>query len=692
MFKNLKVRSKLLLSFSIVILFYIIAIIVSSFELGSVFGELEDFYRVPFPMVENALKVQSITKDIELNVYRAVSSDDEDLQTIIGTIEQDVAERTTVMNALKENFTDNASLLQSVESADAETAEAREKAMDYLQSGNSQAAVSVISGQYSDAAYTLDQYLEQVIEEAEKQAEEYYQNGITTKRISLIVLFGLAAVTIIFILCFEISIIREITYPIYEIEAAIKAMAEGDMSSQVTYTSKDDLGSLAENLRFVLSTLSGYIGHICSRMDSLARGDLSVEMDMDYLGEFESIKESGNKIITSLNDTLGQLHQASDQVANGSEQVSSGAQALSQGATEQASSVQELAATLNELSGQVNATAANSRDVNQLVSDTVDEINSSNEKMGSMVHAMTHINECSSEIEKIIKTIEDIAFQTNILALNAAVEAARAGEAGKGFAVVADEVRSLASKSQEAAKNTTVLINNSLNAVSEGSQIAMDTQNSLLKVVDSAKKIEENMAKITESTDMQAEGLSQVTEGIDQISSVIQTNSATAEESAAASEELFSQSSLLKSLVGRFKLKSMADSMVIRSAAADPMQMDNSGSYDMSYEDPASYSSASDLSYSAPENSYSGTLDPAYSSSPEPSFGTPEPTYSSSPEPSFGTQDPTYSSSPEPSFGTQDPAYSSSPEPSFSVPEPSYSAPARETNFSNSVIYDKGKY
>ena len=184
--------------------------------------------------------------------------------------------------------------------------------------------------------------------------------------------------------------------------------------------------------------------------------------------------------------------------------------------------------------------------------------------------AMTKINDCSSEIEKIIKTIEDIAFQTNILALNAAVEAARAGEAGKGFAVVADEVRSLASKSQEAAKDTTALISNSLAAVTEGNQIAADTQSSLVKVVASSQKIAANMASITEASDMQAEGIQQVTVGIDQISSVVQTNSATAQQSAAASEELFSQSSLLKSLVGRFRLKSMAAPMAASAPAPVP--------------------------------------------------------------------------------------------------------------------------
>ena len=555
MFKNLKVRSKLLVSFGIVIIFYIIAIIASSIGLGSVFGGLEDFYNIPFPMVKSALEAQSITRGIQLDVYRAVSISGSERQTVISEIEESSAERNKVMEELKANFNGDASLLKSVEDANAATSAAREKTMEYIRAGNSTAAIESINGEYLEAANHFEDTLNQVIDQAERNADEYYQNGTTTKRICTIILYGLALVSIILTIFLVLSIVKGLTRPILEIEDAIKAMAKGDMSSKVTYTSRDELGDLAENLRFVLTTLSSYIGHICERMDSLATGDLTVEMDMDYLGEFESIRHSGNKIISALNDTLGQLQQASEQVANGSEQVSSGAQALSQGATEQASSVEELAATLGELSNQVNDTAANSRDVNQLISDTAKEINNSKLKMESMVRAMSNINECSSEIEKIIKTIEDIAFQTNILALNAAVEAARAGDAGKGFAVVADEVRNLASKSADASHSTASLIENSLQAVASGTQIADETAKSLREAVEGVNAMHDIISQISEASSTQADAISQISMGIEQISSVVQTNSATAQESAAASQELSGQSQLMKSLVGRFRLK-----------------------------------------------------------------------------------------------------------------------------------------
>ena len=559
MLKNLKVRSKLAISFGITMLFFVIAIITATIGLNSVSGGLKDFYNTPYPMVSSALEAQSATRKIQLSMYRiAVATDTATKQSLLAEIDKAAEKMNEALATLDESYEGDPALLTTAQNAVQVLISARQAALDCLNSGDDDGAIAVLNGEYADAGTAFALATDDLINEARSEADAFYADGEKTKRNSTLILLALAILCLIFTVFMALKVIRDITHPIAEIEEAVKAMAKGDMHSKVTYESKDELGVLADNLRFVLKTLSEYIAHICSRMDSLAEGDLSVEMDMDYLGEFESIKRSGAKIIHSLNDALGQIHLASEQVASGSDQVSSGAQALSQGATEQASSVEELVATLSDLSDQVNQTAQNSRDVNDLIALTGNEVNNSNIKMASMMTAMTKINECSSQIEKIIKTIEDIAFQTNILALNAAVEAARAGEAGKGFAVVADEVRSLASKSAEAAKDTTVLIGNSLTAVSEGNQIAAETQESLEKVVSNAQHITENMATITQATDVQAEGLSQVTLGIDQISSVIQTNSATAQESAAASEELFSQSSLLKSLVGRFRLKGMS--------------------------------------------------------------------------------------------------------------------------------------
>lgn len=555
MFKNLKIRSKLFFTYSIMMVFYLVTVIAAFIGLSSVANGLERFYATPYPMVRHALQVKSATQEIQLNLYRAYSADETQLTALLSAIDEAASRRSTDLEDLEACYEGDASTLQAITAAGQKTASARQDAVSLLKSGDKDGAIAIIGGEYLTACDTLYELLEEVIADAETTATTYRDSGMSVKKLCQTAFFVLAVVCVIFAFFLIIRIIRVITSPISEIETAVKAMAEGNMHSAVTYESKDELGMLAENLRFVLRTLSSYIEHICSRLDSLAAGDLTVDFDMDYLGEFESIKASGNKITSSLNDTLTRLNDAAAQVASGSDQVSSGAQALSQGATEQASSVEELAATLNDLSVQVNQTAHNARDINELISETGNELNSSNAMMASMMEAMTKINDCSSQIEKIIKTIEDIAFQTNILALNAAVEAARAGEAGKGFAVVADEVRSLASKSAEAAKDTTVLIGNSLNAVAEGNQIAEDTQKSLVKVVSSAGRISENMTKITQASDMQAEGISQISQGIDQISSVVQTNSATAEQSAAASEELFSQSSQLENLVSRFRLK-----------------------------------------------------------------------------------------------------------------------------------------
>jgi methyl-accepting chemotaxis protein len=254
------------------------------------------------------------------------------------------------------------------------------------------------------------------------------------------------------------------------------------------------------------------------------------------------------------------INESADQVSSGAGQVSSAAQALSQGATEQASSIQQLSASITEIAGEVNKNAYDASTANTLSLQASAEVERGNEHMKKMTSAMSDISDSSNEIGKIIKTIEDIAFQTNILSLNAAVEAARAGVAGRGFAVVADEVRNLANKSAEAAKNTTALIESSIQAVKSGTKIANETATSLNAIIEGTKKTAELVGEISKASNNQATSINQITLGVDQISAVVQTNSATSEESAATSEELSAQAQALKSMLSALKLKDHSES------------------------------------------------------------------------------------------------------------------------------------
>lgn len=354
-----------------------------------------------------------------------------------------------------------------------------------------------------------------------------------------------------------IVVLRRIIKPIKEIDDVAQKISMGSLNEKIGYKSTDELGHLASHFNLTVARLRDYVDYIdeiSSILTQIADGNLKYTLENSYEGEFEKVKEALLHISDSLTGTIKRIDGTSIKVTNSAEQVAATGQILSQSSTEQASSVQELAASISEISERVKSNAEFAKEANQETVKTGEDIEQSNQKMREMMGAMDDISKKSDEIGKIIKTIEDIAFQTNILALNAAVEAARAGNAGKGFAVVADEVRNLASKSADAAKNTTILIEETVSAVGNGTAIAKRAAEAMDGVVESAKRVVEIINSIAVSSEEQSTSISEITLGIEQISQAVQTNAATAEESSAASEELSEQAKVLNELVERFQI------------------------------------------------------------------------------------------------------------------------------------------
>lgn len=556
--KNMKMKKKLLVSFILVVL---VASCSGVFGLGMLFrsdisysnaleengfvlGDIGDF---------NAYmnKAATLLRDV------IIATNDTERSKAENELQNDVAAKIdSTLKLVKVNCKTEQEVvyLNAIESDLSKYREYRNQVISLAEQGKDDEALSVLT---TSAEPLMDVILENTdsLMAYNQELGQKVSSSLTIQSyISMAAILVVIVLAVIVSMWFAMVLANSISERLIVVQQASAKMAQGDLNIELKNEAKDEIGELTETFAETVTELKKYIGEIARILDEISHGNMNVTNTVNFRGEFVHVSNSIDLIITSLSDTFGQIIASSDQIASGSDQVSIGSQALSQGAAEQASAIEELAATIDDVSHQIHTAAEHADNAKEKNIASHEELLDCGKQMKDLVHAMDVINNKAGEINKIIKTIEDIAFQTNILALNAAVEAARAGSAGKGFAVVADEVRNLAAKSADAAKDTTTLIEETIKAVQDGNKISVDTEDSLNTALAGAEEVLTLVANISEAANKQAEAVQQITQGIDQISSVVQTNAATAEESAASSEELSGQAQLLKTLMSQFTI------------------------------------------------------------------------------------------------------------------------------------------
>ena len=432
-----------------------------------------------------------------------------------------------------------------------------EQAMENVQAGELPEALNYVYGaEYTSAITEINALKEQFLATLDSRT----MADIQVLNLRSAVIQGLIYLSLLLVAVIQFFIMRtvrkRILGPVIDVRDQMGEISMGNLSAEfLLQADTSEIGMLVDSIHETKRELKKYINDIDSRLSEMARGKMDLTIDSNYRGEFLPIQNAMSQILDALNSALSQIRNTADQVSEESERMASDAQVLSDGATEQASAVEELSASIQTLSEQVNHTSLDADDARKSSIDSAKQLEDCNQKMQELTSAMEDISRSSQQISGIIKTIEDISFQTNILALNASVEAARAGAAGKGFAVVADEVQGLATKSSVAAKDITRLIEDSLQLVRQGTALSEDTTTSLNSSVQNARQSADLIQRIADSAQQQAESLMQLSEGVEQISEVVQTNAATAEKSSVSANELFKRAEDLKKSVQRFKLR-----------------------------------------------------------------------------------------------------------------------------------------
>lgn len=561
--KNLRIRNKLILGFSIILALMLCSTLLSFQSLNTVYSQIERYRDDALP---NTVRLWTIRRyNVSLQRYMAllsVSTDEQQKESYFAKIdseqaglEKEMAEFKLTSGASEEIFSRLDAILTVNDACQTKLVGLAKEATPEA----AETARTVLLEEYVPNAVQMGDVINDAAKAISTRMEELNQQANDTKAISTALLFGSLAISIGMCSIIILLITRSIANPAKQIEAVYEEVANGNMKTLVEYQSKDELGRMADSIRTANVRLSSYIEDISEKLTLLSQGNMRFTVDLDYVGDFAAIKRALTDTAAALSRTMGAINNSAEQVNSGAEQVSGASQALASGAAEQAATVEQLNASIISVAQQAEQNANNVQKAMEHVGQAASGVNEGTAHMQKLMGAMTEISESSEKISSITKVIEDIAFQTNILALNAAIEAARAGSAGKGFAVVADEVRNLAAKSAEAAKQTAALIQHSTLAVSEGGKLADEASGILEDVAEKSMLVEKAIQEIDDASMEQAKAIEQINQGLSQVSAVVQTNAATAEESSASSEELAAQAQTLRGEVSRFQLSETSE-------------------------------------------------------------------------------------------------------------------------------------
>ncbi len=555
--KNLSIGKRLFVTFGIILVLVCFTVLVAISSLFNTRNKFTKFYNEAYNVTNKASDLRTSIQAVSKYIGHSMMEEDiTKTQEYVESAKDEIQLLYDGITYMTENFPEGISLVNEYESLIDSVASDRDRVLELASLNHNQEAIELYFSKVLPVFSQAYDCLTEINDAASKIATENYSSSLFQTNLTTIVLVILSIVNVAIAIFMALYIIKTITYPIEEIEKVAKEMVKGSLSISLDYKSNDELGSLANSIRDLTSSIKTIVEDIGQMLGELATGNFHIVSNCKekYVLDYLPILTSIHSIRDKLNSTMTKINQAAEQVALGSSQMSESAQGLAEGATDQAGAVEELTATVENVTSMAEIIAADAGSAFERVQRAGERAENGSKQMQKLTEAMESISNTSKEVENIITSIEDIASQTNLLSLNASIEAARAGEAGKGFAVVANQIGKLATDSSQSAINTRNLIVKILEEIETGNAITVTTSEAFTEVIDSMRDFAEVTRNSSESSSNQASSLKQIQQGIEQISSVVQNNSAAAEQTSATSQELSAQSENLKSLVSKFKL------------------------------------------------------------------------------------------------------------------------------------------